>query len=1140
MKCVFPLFAEFRFATWVVMVAALSLAVTSHAAAQYPATPSAAERLANEQVSLSADKILEVMKTEPGLLLEFKKTLVRKAYEQGRYLDPQDLTDEAVFALIKNEISVRVLATREMESRGYIRALPNRQELEQVQTRRVQSAGALSADKLKNQEQAFWATHEVVGSRQGQAPQAPEMQVQPPNQQEQPATPASPPQTVPDQRRQVQQADADIPDALYGTASSSMAKISPSELPGVLGSSAILPASQRSNAVGATAGGIETPSGSPSGIDSAPYPAFGPSGPDIAGSTEPSTPATPRVVPVRRPPSRTESSLVSHRPNPYADVPSLYDLYTQVSKNPPAPRRFGTDIFVNGTSNLDQLPMDLPAGPEYVLGPGDGLTINLWGSVSQRLQRTVDREGRLALPEVGTLMVAGRTLGDVQREAQNALRTQLRSVQVDIALSRLRTVRVYVVGDVSKPGPYDIVSLSTPLNALITAGGPTARGSFRTIKHYRGQQLVQTVDVYDLILHGIRSDIRPLESGDTILVPPMGPQVTVTGMVRRPAIYELNGAATLADVLELAGGVLSSGTLRHIDIERLKAHEGLTMVNLQLPETNDREAVLKSMEDFKVQDGDKIRISPVLPYSHQTVYLDGHVFHPGKYPYLDGMKLTDLVKSYADLMPEPAQNHAEIIRLEPPDFRPTVLAFNLGEVMSGKGNVPELKPFDTVRIFGRYDFEDPPEIFVSGEVRNPGELLTNGQTRVRDAVYLAGGITPDAKLEDVQIYRHDPGGNMQVFSVNLGKALSGDSSANIVLQPRDRIIVQRNLTKYDPPTVTVAGEVARPGRYPLAENMTATDLVALAGGFRRSAYTKSADLSRYVVQNGSKVLGEHQEIAIAKAISGEPDANVRLVDGDVLSIRKVAGWNEVSASVSLDGEVVHPSVYGIRDGEKLSSVLRRAGGFRAQAYVFGAVLERVQVREFAEQNRQELIRRIEGGENFKFKAEDAGLVGTALQQQQQVLTALKNQTPSGRLVIHISKDIDRWANTSADVELRAGDTIYIPKRPTFVMVTGQVYNSSALSFAPGKSAGWYLSQAGGPTNLADKGNIFVIRADGSVIGRGNNGSGLWHGSVTSARLEPGDTVVVPQKFVGTSAWKSLMSVAQFASSVAFTAAVALK
>ena len=165
--------------------------------------------------------------------------------------------------------------------------------------------------------------------------------------------------------------------------------------------------------------------------------------------------------------------------------------------------------------------------------------------------RVVDREGRVSLPEVGPLLVSGRNLADVQQAVQQVLRTQYRDVSADVSLSRLRTVRVYVVGDVTVPGAYDISSLSTPLNALFAAGGVTPRGSLRALKHYRGKQLVEVVDAYDLLLHGVRSDMRRLENGDTLLVPSLGPQVTVDGMVRRPAIYELHGEGSLADVLEL-------------------------------------------------------------------------------------------------------------------------------------------------------------------------------------------------------------------------------------------------------------------------------------------------------------------------------------------------------------------------------------------------------------------------------------------------------------------------------------------------------------------------------------------------------------------------------------------------------------
>jgi protein involved in polysaccharide export with SLBB domain len=180
--------------------------------------------------------------------------------------------------------------------------------------------------------------------------------------------------------------------------------------------------------------------------------------------------------------------------------------------------------------------------------------------------------------------------------------------------------------------------------------------------------LVQEIDVYDLLLRGIRADLQRLEPGDTLLVPPLGAQVTVQGMVRRPAIYEINGEGNLAEVLELAGGVLPSGTLRHIDVERVQAHDSRTMLRLDLPEANESAKVNAALDDFRVMDGDKIRITPILPYANRTVYLDGHVFRPGKYAYRDGMKVSDVIKSYNDLLPEPSSSHASTRRTTPRQY----------------------------------------------------------------------------------------------------------------------------------------------------------------------------------------------------------------------------------------------------------------------------------------------------------------------------------------------------------------------------------------------------------------------------------------------------------------------------------------
>ena len=434
--------------------------------------------------------------------------------------------------------------------------------------------------------------------------------------------------------------DYDVYDSLT-LDTSRMAPIRPDEMPALLSASA---ASNPSffNGQGMQDGQERRPQMSSSGQPS--YPGgYGssqnvPSG-NVANGTGESQPVLQQsnLEPYRRTNTyrrqQPEVPTFRRRPNPYANVPSLFDLYEQVAGRSQAVDRFGESIFINGTGNLERLPMDLPAGPDYVLGPGDGITVELWGSVAERLKRTVDREGRIALPEVGTVMVAGRTIGDAQRLVQSILRTQFRDIQADISLARIRTVRVYVVGDVQRPGAYDISSLSTPLNALYSAGGPTPAGSLRTLQHFRGTQMVQQIDVYDLLLHGVRSDLQRLQAGDTIRVPPLGPQVKIDGMVRRPAVYELNGEKNLSAVLELAGGVLSSGTLRHgVSYSNIIYRDGYTNNGNILGNAIGREGRgIQLWSTYWLSPQSKIRAS----YRHQGVNRD----------FLEGGQLDDVAVS---------------------------------------------------------------------------------------------------------------------------------------------------------------------------------------------------------------------------------------------------------------------------------------------------------------------------------------------------------------------------------------------------------------------------------------------------------------------------------------------------------------
>jgi protein involved in polysaccharide export with SLBB domain len=1118
---------------------------------------SRAEKEAERMVSLPAERIILLLAQEPGLFLEVKKLLVRNAYSQGRVLTADELTDDSVFRMVRDDEEIRAQITQEIVVRGYVRAKPTNAELarqieeqEKLQGNNQESESAYDRNFGRNAdsgEQGQSGSRNPYSQSQNPA-HAPSFPSQP---NQQPTAPQNPINN--DQRRALLQASTDgngnaaapegLPlDAVAGGAQQQLSPEQIQQLVSAYGSGQLAGAGGQPDLskVAAMLG-----RGGATGA----LPAQNPQLPQTQeeayaqtlqspqqanlGASNGFTPRSARFSRAQRDFDRPE---LLHRADPYADIPSLYDLYAQYSRHPGTLRRFGLDIFENGTGNFDQLPMDLPAGPDYVLGPGDGLNIDLWGSVSQRFHRTVDREGKLSLPEIGSIQVAGHSLGEVQQMVQASLRSQFRTLEADVSLDRLRVIRVYVVGDVERPGAYDISSLSTPLNALFQAGGPTSRGSMRIVKHYRGNQLIEDVDLYDLLLHGVRAGIERLESGDTVLIPPIGKQVTLEGMVRRPGIYELAGEKSLTEVLELAGGVLSSGTLRHIDVDRVQAHENRTMLRVDMPETNDHAKVLETLDQFSVQDGDKVRISPILPFSDKTVYLDGHVFRPGKYAYSDGMKVTDLIHSYRDVLPEPYEQHAEIIRLSGPELTPEIIAFNLNDALKGQDQNLALKPFDTVRVFGRFDFEDPPIITVTGEVRDPGDHITNGATYLRDAIYMAGNTSPDAQLNDVQVFRKTGDGKLEVLNADLRKALSGDPKENILLKPQDRVFVHKDVQRIEPMVVEIQGDVPRPGKYPLGANLTAAQLVKLAGGLKRSAYSEVAELTRYSIGQGNNVEGEHIPIRIGEALSGEPDTDMRLHAGDVLTIKQIAGWKDIGATVTVDGEVVHPGTYGVQQGERLSDVLARAGGFRSDAYPYGVIFERVEIRELAEKNRAQLITQAkdEGG-SLGGGITDVVAREASVAQWRDTVQKLQTTPPVGRMVIHISSRKD-WVHTPSDVLLRAGDSIYVPKKPNFVMVQGAVYNQTAISFRAGKSASWYLHQAGGATSAGDKKNIFIIRADGTVAG---GVRGLFSGGALESTMLPGDMIMVPTKALGGGLkWRSTLEVAQLVSAVGIAVQVA--
>jgi len=576
-------------------------------------------------------------------------------------------------------------------------------------------------------------------------------------------------------------------------------------------------------------------------------------------------------------------------------------------------RQYGYSMFAATVSTFAPVD-DIPVGPDYVLGPGDDLTINVWGAVDSTLVRTVDRNGRIVLPKVGDLRIWGLTFSQADRLIRDELARFFRGFQTSVTMGRLRTVSVHVVGEVCQPGVYTLSSLSTVTNALFSAGGPTKLGSLREVRLLRSNVQVARVDLYDFLQRGDRTRDYRLESGDTIFVPTVGDVVAVAGEVKRPAIYEVQTGTRLADVVTLAGGVTPTSYLKRVQIVRALPNAERATLDVDLTGH-----YLKGDEASNplINAGDLVLIHPADPRVYNIVKVDGAVRYPGAY---------------------------------------------------------ELKPM--MRI---------------------GQLLP------------ADRLLPEAYTERVEVARRRPDLTMEVLSVDLKKAWSGDPSNDLLLKPLDEVTVRTEL---------------------------------------KSART-----------------------------------------------------------MILGGQVVRPGVYTIAEGEKLSSVLERAGGFTDRAFLKGAAFTRASLRRIEQEQLDAFLKTQEqrmlssastvivGAEKEEVAAQQQ-----ALQARREALRLLASKVVVGRMVVHLDRP-DRLKGSENDVVVVDGDTLNVPEPPDSVLVIGAVRNSTSVQHKEGAGVDYYINRVGGYSKEADKKEAHIVKADGSAIS-----------SFTNIRtVEPGDTVIVPPK-----------------------------
>lgn len=627
-------------------------------------------------------------------------------------------------------------------------------------------------------------------------------------------------------------------------------------------------------------------------------------------------------------------------------------------------RQFGYSLFsvpVSTFAPLDNVPIE----SDYILGPGDGLNILMWGRVNRTLHVAVERNGSILIPEIGPIDVGGLTFEQTKKLIESRAE-QITGVQVDVTMGSIRTIQVFVIGKVNRPGLFTVSALSHVSNALVAAGGINRIGSLRRVELRRHNQLVQVVDLYDMLLHGnTASDVR-VEQGDVLFVPVIGSVVGVTGGVKDPAIYELKGSEDLEAVLRMAGGVGPFGYSQRLQVERVSNHERRIVLDIDLARIGAKR--------FVVRDGDLLKVFTVLPERQNVVTLKGNVHRPGLYQWHPGIRVSGLVTEGEEVADHTFFGYALIRRVEGPDRRLRFLPVDLGAALAEPA-LPAvdvlLEPRDELTIYDEKDIADLPKVSAAGAFRRPGSYPLTEEMHASDLIYEAGGLKDNAYLNRAELVRTrivNGTADYVYQQLDLNQVLATTPGTDPILRRGDRIVVQEASNWHEPWTVTVNGEAMRSGPYVIFEGERLDSLLEQCGGLRFDAYLPATvfirravkrqeqerlDESRRHLQADAARLSlmprkagaadnSAQSLALVQQVLADTQSeqavgrivlhldslaalprsqnNLVLQDGDSITIPKQP------ATVAVLGQVFNPSAIIFQPGRTVGEYLQKAGG----------------------------------------------------------------------------------------------------------------------------------------------------------------------------------------------------------------------
>ncbi len=520
---------------------------------------------------------------------------------------------------------------------------------------------------------------------------------------------------------------------------------------------------------------------------------------------------------------------------------------------------FGYDLFEDVPTTFAPA-TDIPVPSDYRIGPGDNFTVELFGKKTARYQLVVGRNGSLILPEFGPIQVTGLTYDEVREEIDRRIAEQMIGVRASVTMGQLRSVRIFLVGDVVRPGSYTVSALSTITNALLASGGVSKVGSLRDIQLKRGGRTVARLDLYDLLLRGDTSQDQQLQQGDAIFVPTIGSTAGIAGQVHRPAIYEFRSGTTVADLLQLSGGTKPEADTRFARIERIDPNRERTVINLDLATAADRARPLVA--------GDVVTVPRVLGDTRGVV-LEGHVSRPGPSAWREGLRLTDLLGSLQVFKLNADQRYVLIRREHLPDRRIEVISADANAAFQAKGSDrdPLLDRGDRVIVFGRQpergaalaevleemrlqarDNSPRPVVSISGRVRAPGEYPLESNMTISDLVRAGGGLDEAAHATKAELTRYEVINNesrkTDVIDIDLAGATAEADAADMQLRPYDVVVVKETPDWREQESMTLSGEVRYPGTYPIRSGETLSSVIERAGGLTEKAFPKGSAFVR--------------------------------------------------------------------------------------------------------------------------------------------------------------------------------------------------------------------------------------------------------------------------------------------------------